>query len=357
MSFLITIISFFIVLAVLVVAHELGHFLTAKWRGVRVHEFGIGFPPRIWGIKRGETVYTINAVPLGGFVKMAGEEDPNIERSLASKGYGSRLLVLSAGPIMNLLLPVILFSAAFMIPHDNVIYPVKVDLVAENSPAETAGFQIGDTILTVHGRELNNSVDLQRYVQIYLGHEIDVTVERTDGSIETLQVEPRWTPPEGEGAMGIRLEAPGENYQIATASEPFFSAVGLGVRECWETLALFKNEIISWFIGTSSPQLSGPVGIAELTGEVVKSGFSNVIEFAAFLSINLGIINLLPLPALDGGRIVFVLLEMVRKGRKVSTRTEGLIHTAGFLLLIGLMIAITFNDVVNIITTGSALPF
>jgi len=357
MSIFITVISFFIVLAVLVIAHELGHFMTAKWRGVKVMEFGLGFPPRIWGIKKGETIYSINAVPLGGFVKMAGEEDPSITDSLASKGYGTRLLVLAAGSIMNLLLPIILFSVAYMVPHDTVIYPVEIDMVAENSPAEIAGFEAGDTVLSIHGRTLNNSAELQRYVQIYLGNEIDMLVQHADGTTETLYVEPRWNPPQGEGSIGIRLTAPGDNYEIIHKGESFFTAIGKGTRECFETLALFKNEIFRWIIGATTPQLSGPVGIAELTGEVVQSGFSPLLEFAAFLSINLGIVNLLPLPALDGGRIVFVLLEMIRGGRRVSAKTEGIIHTVGFFLLIGLMVGITFNDIVNIITTGTALPY
>src|ERR1035437_3393711 len=127
MSVIITIITFVIMLIILVVAHEFGHFITAKSRGVQVLEFGVGFPPRIWGIRRGETLYSINALPLGGFVKLAGEEDPKVPRSLASKGYGTRILVLAAGSTMNILLPIVLFSIAFMIPHDMVSYPVTID--------------------------------------------------------------------------------------------------------------------------------------------------------------------------------------------------------------------------------------
>jgi regulator of sigma E protease len=130
----------------------------------------------------------------------------------------------------------------------------------------------------------------------------------------------------------------------------------MGAVECGQTLVLFKNEIARWIIGAAAPQVTGPVGIAELTGEVAKAGISPLFEFAAFISINLGIVNLLPLPALDGGRIIFVLLEMVRRGRRVSARVEGLIHMAGFVLLIALILLVTYSDIINIATTGSALP-
>ncbi|MDD5701954.1 MAG: RIP metalloprotease RseP [Dehalococcoidales bacterium] len=356
MSAFIAIIAFLIILVILVVAHELGHFLTAKSRGVQVTEFGIGFPPRIWGIKRGETLYSVNALPLGGFVKLAGEEDPRVPGSLASKGYGTRLLVLSAGSIMNLLLPFVILSIAFMIPHNVYVSPVVIEEVAENSPAAAAGLHPGDTVLSVNDNIIANSADLQRHVQLNLGKEIEFTVRHADSTTETIQVTPRWRTPPGQGATGIVMSRPAEPPTVVSRSEPVWRAVPLGVNECVETLVLFKNEIIRWFIGAAAPQLTGPVGMAEITGEVVQSGFSTLLQFAAFLSINLGIINLLPLPALDGGRIAFVLLEMVRGGRRVSPKVEGYIHLIGFMLLIGLMVLVTYGDIFNIITTGSALP-
>ena len=355
MSVLITLITFIIMLVILVVAHELGHFITAKTRGVTVLEFGIGFPPRIWGIKRGGTIYSINALPLGGFVKLAGEEDPHVPGSLAGKGYGTRILVLSAGSLMNLLLPLILFSIAFMLPHNIITAPVTIETVAAGSPAEAAGMRVGDTILSMNGKTINNIADVQRLTLLHLGQQITVEVKHQDGTSESIKIVPRWKPPAGQGAMGI-ITRSGENPIITRVSEPFWRAIPLGFQECGETLILFKNEIVRWIIGATTPQVTGPVGMAELTGEVVKAGISPLMEFAAFISINLGIINLLPLPALDGGRIVFVLLEMARGGHRISPRTEGLVHLIGFLLLIALILVVTYGDIINIVTTGSAIP-
>ncbi len=355
---IITIVAFLGVLAVLIIAHELGHFATAKAFGVKVEEFGLGFPPRLLSVKRGETLYSLNAIPLGGFTKMAGEEDPKVPRSLASKGAGTRLIVLSAGSIMNALLPLLLFSIAFMIPHDMLIEPTVVEKVAPNSPAAAAGIEPGDTLLGINGKPVNNFNEFHRYVQLNLGKEISILVEHSDSTTEEIQVIPRWKPPEGEGAIGIErdIEFALSNRTIASQHEPFWKAIPMGVSECIETFVLFKNAIIGLFIGAVPLQLTGPVGIAQLTGEVAKAGISPLLEFAGFISINLAILNILPLPALDGGRIVFVLLEWVRRGKRVSPKTEGLVHAIGFAMLMALIAVITYQDIIRIITGESLIP-
>lgn len=351
---LITIIAFIVVLVVLIIAHELGHFITAKASGVRVHEFGLGFPPRLLSVRRGETVYSLNAIPLGGFTKMAGEEDPTAPGSLASKGKGTRLLVLSAGSLMNLILPLLLFSVAFMVPHTLAIEPAIVKKVAPNSPAATAGIEAGDTLLSINGEPVNNIGDLHRYIHLNLGEEITILVKHSDLTTEDVKVIPRWKPPEGQGAIGIMVSL--SNPTIVRQRQPFWRAIPMGVSTCIETFVLFKNEIMSWFIGTTAPQVVGPVGIAQLTGEVAKAGISPLLEFAAFISINLAIINIFPLPALDGGRIVFVLLELVRRGKRVPPKTEGMVHLIGFAMLIGVILVITYQDIINIISGNSIIP-
>jgi regulator of sigma E protease len=339
---------------VLILAHELGHFITAKAFGVRVDEFGLGFPPRLLSVRRGGTRYSLNAIPLGGFVKMAGEEDPKVSRSLASKGIGTRLLVLSAGSLMNLLLPLLLFSIAFMVPHDLVIGQVVVEEVAPNSPAARAGIEAGDMFLSINEKPVNNIGDLHRYIQLNLGKEITILAKHSDSTIEDIQVIPRWKPPEGEGAIGILVSMP--DFIIVSQSYPFWKAIPLGVSTCIETFVLFKNGIISMIIGATPVAIAGPVGIAQITGEVAKAGISPLLEFAAFLSLNLAIINLFPLPALDGGRIAFVLLEGVRRGKRISPKREGLIHAIGFILLMAAFLAITYQDIIRIISGDSLIP-
>ena len=351
LEFLQTIVAFLGVLAMLIIAHELGHFATAKAFGVKVEEFGIGFPPRLISITRGETKYSLNAIPLGGFTKMVGEVDPTEPRSLASKSVGTRILILSAGSLMNFLLPIILFSIAFMVPHGLVTGEVLVQEVAPNSPAVKAGIEPGDTIISVNDNLVNNTGDLHRYLQLNLGKKTTMVITHDDSTTEDVHLVPRWKPPEGQGATGILVTT--VNPTIVKQSEPFWRAIPLGAKECIETFILFKNAIIGLIIGTEALQLGGPVAIFEITGEAAEAGLSPLLEFAAFLSINLAIINMFPLPALDGGRVVFVLMEWVRRGKRISPKTEGLIHGIGFVLLMAAILAITYQDIIRIISGES----
>ncbi len=350
---ILTIVTFLAVILGLILAHELGHFLSAKAFGVTVNEFGLGFPPRLLSVKRGETLYSLNAVPIGGFVKLAGEEDSQVQKGLASKSKKVRLFVLSAGSLMNLLLPLLLFSIAFMVPHDVVVGQVVVEEVIPNSPAAEAGIEAGDTILSINNRQVENLGDM-RYIRLNLGKEIELVLQHRDLTEEEIKVIPRWRPPEGEGAIGIAVSL--SSPAIIRKSEPFWRAIPLGIREVFETLILFKNAIISLIFSGSSSPIVGPVGIAQLTGEVARAGVTPLLQFAAFLSINLGIINLLPLPALDGGRIAFVFLEWLRRGKRISPMTERMVHAIGFFMLIGLMLLITFQDIIRIISGESLLP-
>jgi len=351
---LVTIIAFIAVLVVLILAHELGHFITAKASGVRVDEFGLGFPPRLLSVRWGKTRYSLNAIPLGGFVKMAGEEDPKVLKSLASKRISTRLLVLSAGSLMNLLLPLLILSVAFMVHHDLVSGQVIIEEVAPNSPAARAGIKSEDVVLSINDKPVHNLGDLHRYIHLNLGEEVNILVKHSDATTEEVQAIPRWKPPQGQGAIGIVIGM--SNTTVVSQHYPFWKAIPLGVNECIETFVLFKNAIVSLFIGAASLQLTGPVGIAQLTGEAAKAGISPLLGFAAIISINLGIINLFPLPALDGGRIVFVLLEWVRRGKRIRPEREGLIHLIGFAMLMAAILAITYQDIIRIISGESLIP-
>jgi regulator of sigma E protease len=440
-----SVVPFIAIIVVLVIVHELGHFLTAKLAGVRVLEFGIGYPPRLWAMKRGDTEYSINALPLGGFVRLLGEEDATDPRSLARQSRPVRLAVLSAGSIMNFLFAIALFTAGLMIPREVPVGRAVIDTVVPDSPAQQAGLQQGDIILKINGRDVKNVPDTGKTIRLNLGETMTWVVER-NGEPVTARVRARWTAPDivhvvqpgedvrsvaqqlGLSAAYVRTAAnidstlkPGQeitigngpNAEIYVAQEgdtassvaqrlrvtteavataaglpdqdklepgqelrfpqgptgiiigpqyPFtemqsyslFKALPLAVRNTFDSLALARNQIISWVKGGASPEISGPIGIAQATGEVVQeAGWKVLVDFAGLLSVNLAIINILPLPMLDGGRMVFVLLEVVRGGRRVAAQKEALVHLVGLVALLTLVVVISYFDVVRIIQGGS----
>jgi regulator of sigma E protease len=351
---ILTLVAGVVVLSVLIIVHELGHFIAAKATGVWVEEFGIGFPPRIYGKKFGETIYSINWIPFGGFNKLSGEVDPEAPRALAAKGYGVRLLVLAGGIIMNLIIPFVLLSVAFMVPHNIVSGRVQVEEVSPGSPAEMAGIVVGDSILSVNGKPVRSAGDLSRYIQLNLGERVTVGVQHADGSGETVSLVPRWRPPAGQGSMGVRSQT--LDAEIIRESYPFWRAIPLGVTNCIETLVLYKNGIAGMIIGTIPFVPAGPVGIVQVTGEVAHTGISPLLELTAFVSIAIGITQIIPFPALDGGRIIFVLIEMVRRGKRVSPRIEGIVHSIGFIILLSLLVLITYQDIFRWVTGGSLIP-
>lgn len=348
-----TILIFLAVLILLVFVHEMGHFITAKLSGVKVEEFGFGYPPRLVGVNWKGTIYSINALPLGGFVKLLGEEDPKEPGSLAGKSLGTRFIVLGAGSFMNALLPFLLFSASLAIPHQVTVGQVQVEQVAAGSPAERAGLQPGDILRSINGNPIRNPADLRYQVQLNLGNAVTLGVERA-GTLQQVSLSPRWNPPPGQGAIGIVMALTATS--TVTESYPFWQAIPKGVRTTLDTFTLVKNEIKSWFIRRAVPQVAGPIGIAQMTGEVAKAGFSPLLEFTAFLSLNLAILNLFPIPGLDGGRLVFVFLEAVRRGKRISPKKESSVHLIGFALLIGMIILVSYYDLVRLIQGGSFGP-
>ncbi len=358
------------ILFALVIIHEMGHFLAAKIFGIKVLEFGIGLPPRIKGLsfKRGETEYTLNWLPLGGFVRLLGEEDPTDPRSLAAAAKWKRLTVLCAGVVMNLVLAVILFSVGFMIPRDRSVGVVSIAEVLPDTPAAIAqvegvmqdgseplqGLQPGDIIYSVNGREILNSQELSFVIRRYLGNVQEWQILR-DGSSLQISVLARWDPPSGQGPTGLMV---GSRYPYTEAVWYYpWDAVPRGWQAMIDTIVLTKNEIQLRLAGSEAalsagePLFTGPVGIAEATGDVIsKAGWRSLIELTALLSLNLGIFNILPIPMLDGGRVMFVVLEIVRGGRRISPEREALVHLMGFSLLIAGVVAITYFDVTRLFT-------
>ena len=343
------------ILIFLVVVHEAAHFLTAKLFGIRVLEFGVGFPPRIAGKRWGDTEYTVNWLPFGGFVRLLGEEDPTDTRSLAAAPRWQRFIVLVSGSLANLVLPVLLFAAAFSIPHEESISRAVVSSVVPGGPAAATGFEEGDVILEIDGRDSQNMSDAGRLIHLNLGKEIDVLVQRGPEFV-TLRVEPRWTPPAGQGPTGITITS--QCTQVGgqgcvpfteTVADPPWASIPRGFDATIDSLVLARNEIVSWFKGGTSPKVTGPVGIAQTTGEIAREGgVPPLLQLAALLSINLGVLNLLPLPMLDGGRVMFLLIEVARGGRRIAPEKEALVHLVGFALFVALAVAVTFADITRI---------
>lgn len=338
---------FLVIIVLLILVHEIGHFSAAKLFGVRVLEFGVGFPPRVAAVKRGETEYSINALPLGGFVRLLGEEDPSDPASLAAKPRLVRIIVLSAGAFMNFVLAVLLFTLGFMIPREVSVGRAVIGEVIAGAPAEEAGLQTGDVIYKINGRDIQNNQEASYNIRLNLGETMTMTVKRGREFLD-VDVRARWVPPEGQGPTGIVIAA---QYPFSEMqSYPPWKALPLGWRSTFDALKLARNEVVSWVKGASNPQVAGPVGIAQATGEVVKeAGWKSLTDLAALLSINLAVINILPLPMLDGGRIVFVLLEILRRGRRVAPQKEALVHLIGLVFFMTLFVVISYFDVARII--------
>jgi regulator of sigma E protease len=357
---LVTVFIFIVILAVLILVHELGHFIMAKRSGATVEEFGFGFPPRIFGLKRGETTYSINLFPIGGFVKIYGEDggmkqDP---RSFASHSIKTRSIIVAAGVLMNMLLAVVILSVGHFIGLPQILdgeskvsnvknITVRIVDVAEGSPASDAGIEIGDIVFGMSAvldkiSDIENIKDIQNFTDAHLGEKIVVSLKRGNAVTEK-QVIPRSDPPEGEGPIGFAMA------RIGQVSYPFYIAPFKGLESTFlfavRTLQSFWSVFYEVFTtGNFAGELAGPVGIAVMTGEAQKLGFAFLLQFIALISINLAIINILPFPALDGGRLLFFGIEKI-KGSPVNQKYEKMAHAAGFALLILLMIVITFRDI------------
>lgn len=351
MSIFISIVIFLAILTFLVIIHELGHYITAKMAKIKVEEFGIGLPPRMWGFDRGGTKWSINWIPLGGFCKMAGEEDPSIPDSLASKKPKVRLVVLSAGSIAMILFPLWLLPLSYMLPLDRPVeHAPRITNVYDGSPAANASLQINDVILSVDGVQVFTTDNLDKATDSKAGQEIILVISRAGSQFE-VPIVPRIKEeiPAGQGALGI-VAAPGTYINIAY--QPW-QAIPKGLSEYGSIFVGIKDSFGALFTGDvpAGDAIAGPIGIAQLTNEVNdRGGAAALFVFAALISIILGIMNLLPLPALDGGRLVFVVIEAIRKGKRISAKKEAFVHMIGFALLMALFVIISYNDIQRIIS-------
>jgi regulator of sigma E protease len=386
----VTIIIFVLVLSVLVFGHELGHFITARKLGVRADEFGFGFPPRAIGFyqnkhgkwrkvigtqtyesleeskdeknipKVGSTIYSLNWLPIGGFVKIKGEngDGENDKDSFAAKSIWKRMLILSAGVIMNVVLAWFLFSVGYMLgmPQSTTelgknahVSESRVAIVEimPGSPAEKAGLKSGDSILKIDNQTVSLEQDVQGIVGTKAGQEVEVMVRGESGE-RIVKVIPVSNPElaADRATIGVSIMAAG------TVSYPFFNALIEGAKTTgWmlkEIVFAFGGLIGSLFQGESvGENFAGPVGIANITGQAARLGLAYLLQFTALLSLNLAVINILPFPALDGGRILFLLIEKI-KGKPIRRDVEAIIHNIGFMLLMALIVFITYKDIIKL---------
>lgn len=368
---IVTVLVFLLILSVLVLVHELGHFFVAKKLGVKVEEFGFGFPPRIWGKKVGETLYSINALPIGGFVKLYGEDEagggrlevPNsksqnpkdLKRAFFARPIWQRASIVVAGVVMNFLLAFVILSYLFAVAGVNTPgKEVQIALVAPHSPAAVAGLRVGEIIKSIDGHVLTDPNQLIRYTKSHLGKEVALVVVKS-GHEQTIKVTPRLHYPAGEGAMGVAI-----SNSVITKRYPWYQAPFVGLEESfkdtWMIVQGLWMTLTTIAVSRQVPQdVAGPVGIAQLTGQFIKIGPNAVLSLVSLLSLNLAVINILPIPALDGGRFFFILIEAVTR-RKVDPRIEGYAHAAGMVVLLLLIALITLHDVMRVLTGQPILP-
>jgi regulator of sigma E protease len=350
-----TIIAFVLVFSLLVFVHELGHFTVAKLTGIRVEEFGFGYPPRLLTIaRRGDTEYTINAIPFGGFVRMLGEEDPSHPESFAAKSKLVRATDLLAGSLMNIVLAFLLFISLGLIGFDIPTGSVAIVGVAPGSPAAKANLQEGDTILSIDGLTVQNTYDLIEYTDEKLGEEVALSIKRGEETLP-IRLTPRQEPPVDEGAMGVIIQT----VDIVGTDKLRYSlweAIPMAGRMVVEVIAAIFSGVVGMIQGVVAPDIRGPVGIAMVTGEVAKSGLVALMQFTAFLSIQLAILNLLPFPGLDGGRLAFIALEALRGGKRVAPEKEGLFHLVGLVIMVGLLLIVSYQDVARLLSGQPILP-
>ena len=348
-----TIVSTIFVLGVLVLVHELGHFVTAKLTGMRVDEFAIGFGPKLLSTKRGETVYSIRMVPLGGFNDIAGmnpEENEAGERGYCEKPIPSRMLVILAGSIMNFILPVFLFFGIFFFSGVSTQNPEPImGTVLADKPAALAGMKDGDRVLAVNGVPIASWQEFTEMVQN--------DAELPDGSRAPMVMEVRRGEEQLQLTMTPAYDSQSKRAMVGVMSAidhreaGLFESAQLAVVKTVSIIAAMLDALYRLILELSGAELSGPIGIAQMAGEVAQMGIVPLLSFTAFLSLNLGIINLFPLPALDGGHFAMLCVEAVR-GKPMSPKALYYMQCFGVALIVTLMLFATANDLMRVFTGG-----
>jgi regulator of sigma E protease len=344
-----TLLIFIGAIVLLILIHELGHFLAAKAFKVEVEEFGIGFPPRALTLFTwGGTIFSLNWIPLGGFVRPKGENNPEIEGGLAASSPWVRIAVFAAGPIANLVTAVLLYSLIFAragLPDDSTTY---VTAITPNSPAETAGLQPGDELVSVSDVPIDSSEALHETIEANLGMETTIVVLR-DGETHSIDVTPRTDPPPGEGAVGFTFSHPREPIPLHRS---FFLGGQMTYFQIRE-LVLLPSRLLGGEVAPEDARLVGFTTMGRMFSMARESeadsgmpAGTNTFAFFAYISLSLGILNLFPIPAVDGGRILFTLPEILIK-RRIPPRFENAVNAISFILLLLLLIYVNVQDIVN----------
>ncbi|MBL7022073.1 site-2 protease family protein [Patescibacteria group bacterium] len=347
-----TIITFAIVLAVIVLVHEWGHFTAARIFGVKVEEFGFGFPPRIWGKKKGDTTYSLNWIPLGGFVKIKGEggENKDDKDSFSHQAAWKRAVILCAGVFMNIVLAIVLLSIGFMIGLPSVVeddmsgiavsdQKIQIVEVSPETVASSLDLKAGDEILTIDNQNFESTLAMTEYIKNDEDGILNIEIARLSGNHSVIadltDIEPK--------VLGVYLADTG------LVKYPWWQAIINGFKATWfilvQIVVAFYSLLKSLILGTgSSLEVAGPVGVAVITGQMARLGIAHLLQFTALFSLNLAVINIVPFPALDGGRLLFVGIEKLR--RKPNNETiETVIHNIGFIILLLLIFVITYKDI------------
>ncbi len=327
---------------ILIIIHEFGHFLLAKLNGVKVNEFAIGFGPKLFKFQKGETLYSVNLIPLGGYCAMEGEdEESDNDRAFCNKKPWRRFLIVAAGAVFNIILGVILVGIS-LIPGER--FSTKtIAKFSENAVSVNSGLQVNDEILSVDGRRIFTTYDLSYAFTGVKDGKVDLTVRRDGEKVTLPDVQFKTEEADGMSFISVDFYVYGKEKGFLEFIEQTFLQTISYIRVIWFSLI----DLIGGKFGISA--VSGPVGVTAAIGSVAKQNILNIIPIMALITINLGIFNLLPLPALDGGRIMFILFEMIFK-RSVPQKYEALVHTVGIIILFAFMILITFKDILALVT-------